>query len=151
MANFPDNVIKVSFSSLIKAACNPETLGLIPPRLISSPSGKQMSLKTLGVSSDPFTVRVRSLGIDATLHFFVLFGSVESGDVFSKISQNETDQGTAIVEDFLRTWKVESEAQEDPTMAGSEEERLKTLRVVVERYKEQFEKNAWVKAVLENL
>lgn len=80
----------------------------------------------------------------------------ESGDMFSKISKEETDDGTLIVEDFLRTWKTRVEAaraagEGDVPMVPKEEEQMEMLKSVVAEYKEKFDGNAWVKAVLENL
>lgn len=78
----------------------------------------------------------------------------ESGDIFSKISKEETDEGTLIVEEFLRTWKTRVEASQ----AGAEDEetmsrdlQMEKLKEVVAEYRNKFEGNAWVQAVLTNL
>jgi len=76
--------------------------------------------------------------------------------MFSKISKEETDQGTLIVEDFLRTWKTRVEAAQasgegDVPMVPKEEDQMELLKAVVAEYKEKFDGNAWVKAVLEHL
>jgi DNA mismatch repair protein MSH2 len=76
--------------------------------------------------------------------------------MFSKISKEETDEGTLIVEDFLRTWKTRVEAarasgEGDVPMVPKEEEQMEMLKSVVAEYKGKFDGNAWVKAVLENL
>lgn len=80
----------------------------------------------------------------------------ESGDIFSNISKEETDEGTLIVEEFLRTWKTRVEAGQagangDDVHTQSKEYSMEVLKEVVAEYRDKFEGNAWVKAVLDNL
>lgn len=87
---------------------------------------------------------------------FLLYSSItisdgtETGDVFAKISKQETDEGTQIVQEFFNAWKALDNkgsrmTDEDPTEAEQ-----KILQQVVEQFKDELEGNAWVKTVLEN-
>lgn len=66
-----------------------------------------------------------------------------SDDVFAGISQEETDKGTAIVEQFMREWK-------EKTSGGDEDEQMARLRETVEAYRERFEGNKWVTTLLKS-
>lgn len=73
---------------------------------------------------------------------------------FAKHSKSETDEGTALVKDFLDTWKARVEASGgaggDVAMALSEEAQFEELKRVAEEYKERFEGNSWVKGLMES-
>ncbi|KAJ9105070.1 hypothetical protein QFC19_003702 [Naganishia cerealis] len=77
----------------------------------------------------------------------------ETGDVFAKISKQETDMGTQIVQDFFNTWKTLEEEHERTRMdegADPLEAQQKVLQEVVEQFRDKLEGNAWVKTLLEN-
>ncbi|KAJ9104285.1 hypothetical protein QFC20_004567 [Naganishia adeliensis] len=75
----------------------------------------------------------------------------ETGDVFAKISKQETDEGTQIVQEFFNAWKAlddtEARMADDEDPAEAEQ---KILQQVVAQFKDKLEGNAWVKTVLEN-
>jgi DNA mismatch repair protein MSH2 len=81
----------------------------------------------------------------------LLVDGTETGDVFAKISKEETDEGTKIVQEFFNAWKALDDKEtrmadgEDPAEAEQ-----KILQQVVEQFKDKLEGNAWVKTVLEN-
>lgn len=74
---------------------------------------------------------------------------------FTKHSKTETDEGTALVKEFLDTWKARVEAHGgavdgDAEMELSEDAQIDELRRVAEEYKERFEGNTWVKSLMES-
>lgn len=76
-----------------------------------------------------------------------------SNDIFAKHSKTETDEGTALIKEFLNEWKAGVEAQSggtdgDEAMALSEEAQIEELRKVAERYKDRFEASPWIRDVL---
>jgi DNA mismatch repair protein MSH2 len=80
------------------------------------------------------------------------FGDGSEGeDVFAKISKSETDEGTAIVQDFLKTWKERTAAGDGDATMRSEEEELALLKATAREFKERMDGNAWTKAVLAGL
>ncbi|GHJ90150.1 hypothetical protein NliqN6_6552 [Naganishia liquefaciens] len=75
----------------------------------------------------------------------------ETGDVFAKISKQETDEGTQIIQEFFQAWKAMEEEQESKMSDGDVvAEKQKVLQQVVEQFKDKLEGNAWVQTVLEN-
>lgn len=87
-----------------------------------------------------------------SLPFLTLFtDGTETGDIFAKISKQETDEGTQIVQEFFQAWKAMEEEQESKMSDGDPvAEKQKVLQQVVEQFKDKLEGNAWVKTVLEN-
>jgi DNA mismatch repair protein MSH2 len=75
----------------------------------------------------------------------------EGEDIFAKIPQAETDEGTAIVQEFLKTWKERSGGTDGDAPMRSEEEELALLKETALQFKERMEANAWTKAVLAGL
>lgn len=60
------------------------------------------------------------------------------------------------MEEFLRTWKTRVDADRagrggEDVDTMSKDHQMEKLKEVVAEYKDKFDGNAWVKAVLENL
>lgn len=107
-----------------------------------------MSWKTLEVSYG----NAKALPAIITHLACLVSDGVQSGDVFSKISKTETDEGTEIVREFFAAWKSKTatEGSDGDVNMLSEEEQLVKLRETVEEFKEKMDGNPWVQAVLEN-
>ena len=75
----------------------------------------------------------------------------EGEDVFAKISQAETDEGTTIVQDFLKTWKERSSGEGGDAPMLTEEEELALLKDTALEFKAKMDGNAWTRAVLAGL
>ena len=67
-------------------------------------------------------------------------------NTFPKHTQEETDEGTALMKSFMETWKsrVEADGQE-----MGETEQVEELVKVAKEYAERFEGNSWVKGLME--
>ncbi len=75
----------------------------------------------------------------------------EGEDIFSKISKEETDEGTAIVQDFLKAWTEKSGGVDGDASMRTEEEELDLLRETAALFKDKMDGNAWTKALLAGL
>ncbi|CAD6590292.1 MAG: MutS-like protein, partial [Tremellales sp. Tagirdzhanova-0007] len=76
------------------------------------------------------------------------FGDSAPDNALTKYSRAETDEGTAIVREFLDTWKARVE---DGSRELSEEEQVAELRRTAEAFKERFEGNSWVQGLMVDL
>nr|XP_019008106.1 DNA mismatch repair protein MSH2 [Kwoniella pini CBS 10737]OCF46887.1 DNA mismatch repair protein MSH2 [Kwoniella pini CBS 10737] len=85
------------------------------------------------------------------------FGDGDPDESLTKYTKEETDEGTALIQQFLNTWKsrtttpMNGDGQGDEDMDMSEEDMLAELRRTVEEYKERFEGNEWIKGVVNTL
>ncbi|OCF39837.1 DNA mismatch repair protein MSH2 [Kwoniella heveanensis CBS 569] len=91
-------------------------------------------------------------------------GAPSSADAAVKYSKQETEEGTDLIRQFLDTWKLRTgngssalvlPSSQDPqgdTAMGmmSEEEMVEELKKVAEEFRDRFEGNNWVKAVMGN-
>lgn len=90
-----------------------------------------------------------------------------SEHVLAKHSKTETDEGTALVKEFLNEWRERVEAEglgagvgglEDikggekgGSGSGNETRQLEILREVVKEYEERLGKSPWVQSLLEGI
>ena len=65
---------------------------------------------------------------------------------FPKHTQEETDEGTALMKSFMEDWKSRVEANGEEM---GEEEQVQELVKVAKEYAEKFEGNPWVKGLME--
>ena len=70
-------------------------------------------------------------------------------ETLGKHSRSETDEGTALVRDFLDTWKARV-GDDEAGVVMSEEEQVAELRRTAEEFEARFEGNAWVKGLMES-
>ena len=68
-------------------------------------------------------------------------------DILARHSEAETEEGTALIKQFLQDWRdrVEAGSSEDEM---DEVKQVELLREVVGEYKERFQGSEWVKSVL---
>ncbi|WRT70598.1 uncharacterized protein IL334_007596 [Kwoniella shivajii] len=84
------------------------------------------------------------------------FGDGVPDESLMKYSKTETDEGTALIKDFLDTWKSRTAGSAelgggidgDEEMGMSEEDMLVELKKTAEEFKERFESNEWVQGVM---
>ncbi|KAK8850438.1 hypothetical protein IAR55_004356 [Kwoniella newhampshirensis] len=86
------------------------------------------------------------------------FGDGSADEHLSKFSKSETEQGTALINEFLNEWKsriaspqLQSQGEGDSSMGMSGDEMVRELKKVAEEYRDRFEGNEWVKGVMSTL
>nr|XP_018259687.1 DNA mismatch repair protein MSH2 [Kwoniella dejecticola CBS 10117]OBR81845.1 DNA mismatch repair protein MSH2 [Kwoniella dejecticola CBS 10117] len=85
------------------------------------------------------------------------FGDGDPDESLTKYTKEETDEGTALIQEFLNTWKTRTatttngDGEGDEDMGMSEEDMLAELRRTAEEFKEKFEANPWVRGVVNTL
>lgn len=68
-------------------------------------------------------------------------------DILARHTEQETEEGTALIKAFLQDWRDRLEAADGGEM--EEEKQVELLRTVVGEYKDRFEGSEWVKSVLD--
>lgn len=129
LAEFPESVVKVS----------PAILARQSRANASSRGAKRKSWKTLEVGCSPTS---RS---SATVK--LMTDGTEQADL-PKFTQEQTDEGTAIMKQFMETWKSRVESKGENV---SEDEQVDELVKLAKEYGQQFEGSPWIKALMEKL
>ncbi|WVW80934.1 hypothetical protein I302_102925 [Kwoniella bestiolae CBS 10118] len=83
------------------------------------------------------------------------FGGEDTTESLTKYTKEETDEGTALVKDFLDSWKsrtgqnaTNGDGDGDEGMGMSDEDLLAELKRTAEEFRERFESNAWTSGVM---
>jgi len=76
-------------------------------------------------------------------------GSADDG--LPKYSKSETDEGTALMRQFMETWKARAESLDDLNgeSGASEEAQVDELRRVAEEFGERFKGSAWITGLMD--
>ncbi|EIW69972.1 hypothetical protein TREMEDRAFT_30126 [Tremella mesenterica DSM 1558] len=76
------------------------------------------------------------------------FGDGANDESLNKYSETETDQGAALMQEFLQTWKSRAEVSLEEL---SEEGQVGLLRKTATEFKERFEGSPWIMGVLKEV